>query len=864
MVGKQTKIEKGKLEQENLPKDKVLLSKKMKKRHKRERNKECNKKRYKEQSNKQNNKRYNEQNIEPNIEPNNEQINVQNNKQFNERNKERNNEWNKELNKELKELNTDLNKELKERNNNSTKELNKELNKDLKKLQVQNNDLNKRRIKLNKINLLEKLKEGKVAFVKSYKKLFVCIHKFKDNMKNILPPFVFFFISILYLEIVLHGFIYKSLDSKIIFPVLFASTIGALIALIAGFFDSKVNIIIMWLVTGALCLLFCVQLVYFYVFKVYFSFQSLSMAGDAISEFNSLIVSAIGSNLFGIILLVLPLPALYLFIQKYYDCRKRTLKQQGTLFAQMSLLHILTLIVLFGFGTGDYTPYDLYHNVKVADMCGKQLGIITLTRFDVVNLFQGDKLVLASTPAIHWYETEESEQLIVDITPTPSVVPSKREKSKITQAPTPSVQILPTPTPMDNSPNVMNIDFVALAESEKDKTIKTLHNYFASVEPTNKNEFTGFFQGYNLIMITAEGFSPYAVHKEKTPTLYKLINEGFIFSNFYTALWQTSTSDGEYVACTGLIPIGTRSMFHTRNNYMPFTLGHQFNKLGVESKAYHNHTHTYYQRNETHPNMGYIFKAKGNGLVLDNPDFWPASDLEMINATVDEYINEDQFHVYYLTVSGHMNYTFAGNRMSNKNKEKVKDLSYSSDARAYIACQMELDKALELLIKRLEQAGVGDKTVIALSSDHYPYGWEKENLDELAGYKIDPNFEVYKNHFILWNPRMKETIVVDKPSSSLDILPTLSNLFGLEYDSRLLMGRDIFSDSDPLVIFSNGSFITDKVMYNSATREVIRLTEEELPEDYISIRNKIIKNKFSISQSIVKKDYYRSIFPNEN
>ena len=277
------------------------------------------------------------------------------------------------------------------------------------------------------------------------------------------------------------------------------------------------------------------------------------------------------------------------------------------------------------------------------------------------------------------------------------------------------------------------------------------------------------FKGYNLIMITAEGFSPYAVHKDLTPTLYKLTKEGFVFNNFYTALWQTSTSDGEYVAMTGLIPIGTRSMYNSRNNLMPFALGNQFNLLGIESKAYHNHTYTYYERNETHPNLGYKFKAKGNGLILDT-DVWPASDWEMIKYTVDEYINEEPFHVYYLTVTcGHMNYTFAGNSMSYKNKNLVKDLPYSSEVKAYIACQIELDRALYELIERLTHKGIIDKTVIALSADHYPYGWDKENLDELAGYELDPNFEVYKNHFILWNSSMKKPIVVDKPASSLNL-----------------------------------------------------------------------------------------------
>jgi phosphoglycerol transferase MdoB-like AlkP superfamily enzyme len=189
----------------------------------------------------------------------------------------------------------------------------------------------------------------------------------------------------------------------------------------------------------------------------------------------------------------------------------------------------------------------------------------------------------------------------------------------------------------------------------------------------------------------------------------------------------------------------------------------------------------------------------------------------------------------------------------------AEDLPYSNEVKAYMP-PVELDMALEKLIAKLNEAGVADRTVIALSADHYPYGWEKNNRDELAGHEIDPVFEIYKNHFILWCQGMKESIVIDKPCSSLDILPTLSNLFGLSYDSRLLMGRDILSDAEPLVILSNRSFITDQVMYDSASRKTTHLTTETLPSDYIETMNKVVKNKFMVSESVRKKDYYRYLY----
>jgi len=104
-----------------------------------------------------------------------------------------------------------------------------------------------------------------------------------------------------------------------------------------------------------------------------------------------------------------------------------------------------------------------------------------------------------------------------------------------------------------------------------------------------------------------------------------------------------------------------------------------------------------------------------------------------------------------------------------------------------------------------------------------------------------------------------EAVTIDKPMSSLDIIPTLSNLLGLEFDSRLLMGRDIFSDSEPLVIFLNKSFITDKGSYNSITGEFIANEGIEVDENYINWISAIINNKFYYSVKILDTDYYNKV-----
>ena len=440
----------------------------------------------------------------------------------------------------------------------------------------------------------------------------------------------------------------------------------------------------------------------------------------------------------------------------------------------------------------------------------------------------------------------------------------------------PSSQVATTISPVEPPKNEnwqMDIDFDSLINNETDEEVLKLHKYFKNRKPTAKNKYTGMFEGYNLIYITAEGFSQYAIHKELTPTLYKMYNDGFKFNNFYTPIWNVSTFDGEYVNCTGLIPkSGVWSLYRAgeQKNNMCFTMGRQFLKSGVPKVyAYHPHTYKYYHRDISHPNMGYEYKGLGNGLEDKIKYCWPESDLEMIAATADEYITkEGNFHAYYMSVSGHLEYDFSLNSMSNKNKNLVENLPYSDVAKAYIACNIELDRAMELLLSKLEAAGVADKTFIVISPDHYPYGLEdKSSVDEyhyfseLAGHKIDPNFELYKSVLLMYSPSMKESIEVDKYCSSLDVLPTISNLLNMEYDSRLIMGRDILSTAAPLVVFSDRSFITERGMYNSVTRTFTDFNGKVIEDDEYLLNYKTkVNNMFLVSAEILDHDYYGIVF----
>lgn len=651
-------------------------------------------------------------------------------------------------------------------------------------------------------------------------------------------------LSFVWMELALHLWIYKGMDKYIVFPVLFAFGVGMLCTLLNSFFDHKGAGILSWILLGGTTLICAVQAVYQGILKSYLTiYMMLGNAGDA-AEFWREALGGIWTRLPLILLLCVPLVGYGILRYKGYYHRKSTVIYRVGCFASFGICFSLAFC-LFSTQMGRAAGLEqLYFEEWQIDRGVKQLGLFTGTLQDVRMCID--------------YDTDLDANIeFVGLPSIPVATPTTGGTPEPTRPPEASPT--PTPTPIDTSPNVLDIDFAALLKDSKNDSLKTINEYMSSATPTNKNEYTGMFEGYNLIMMTCEGFSPWAVDEEVTPTLYKLVHEGFYFKNFYTPIWITSTSDGEYVACTGLLPDLQKNNSFKRSAgvSMPLCMGNVFGKLGYTTNAYHNNSYTYYGRNKSHPNMGYNFMAVGNGLELKKA--WPASDLEMMEKTVPLYINDEQFHAYYMTVSGHLRYTFTDNSMASRNKEAVAHLPYSDHCKAYIACNVELEKAMAYLLEQLEAAGVADKTVIVMSSDHYPYGLEHEEIEELQGGEVEKTFELYRNHLVIWSGSMDEPIEVDKYCSSLDIIPTICNLFGIEYDSRLYMGSDILSTAPSLVIFKDKSFITDYCKYNAGNGKVTMLADVELPDGYIPMVQEVVKNKLNVSRAILNHNYYSTI-----
>lgn len=629
---------------------------------------------------------------------------------------------------------------------------------------------------------------------------------------------------IIYLEIIYKFFIMKDLLTTNTFSVVLFSIPWIIIfTIITSIFNEKVNKILTIVFSFLIVLITLAQIVYYNFYNSMFSFLSLTTGTGQVMQFYVMIASVIARIWYIFAIILIPYILFLIFKNKLFDFKKNNLKFLISYLLIFILSFLGIVLVINKNNEGFYSLKRLIFKTHAPMLTIDKTGLFTMEMIDIERYIFG------------FNEEIYSEQINVN-----------NEEEKV-----PEVKI---------EYNTTDIDFDKLINDETDDKIKSMHVYFKNTAPSNKNEYTGMFKDKNLIFITAEAFDTIAIDEKLTPTLYKIANNSFIFKNYYQPLYPVSTSDGEYMNLNSLIPKeGVWSFKQTSKISMPYGIGNMFNKEGYVSYGFHNHDYNYYDRQKSHKNIGLKYYGCGNGLEKKmNCKHWPNSDKEMIDATTSYYIDNDKFMTYYMTVSGHLNYNFSGNNMAYRNKNKVKNLKYSTAIKAYLATQIELDKSIEKLLQVLEEKGKLNDTLIVIAPDHYPYGLTTKQMNEISTIDRNDKFEKFHTTLIMYNPNIEKT-VVDKVISSLDILPTIYNLYGLTFDSRLLMGRDIFSNNEHIVILSDRSWITDKGKYNSVTKEFTSTTNEEIEEDYIDRINMIVNQRYGMSSLIIDNNYYKKI-----
>lgn len=627
------------------------------------------------------------------------------------------------------------------------------------------------------------------------------------------------FVSFLFIEMIFHGLTFHTIFEKSFLRILlFTLVMSSFFAFCFSFLKPKYSKILLVFVVTFSAIYAVAQLGFYNFMGNYMSLNAASdgagRVGDYVVEFIRYIKLPYYMCFIPTVLFIL----LFMWKKDFLNYEKWDIKR-------VIIVVVLTLFVhIFSLFTLDFAWFQNKNQIKSNKELYKEPTLIELSlRQFGTNRFLWRDFLLMVFPA--------------------------KEKTPIINTENEEVTIQEP----DYSRVLNDDEWEEKMNQESDTTIKELDQFFLSQSITPKNEMTGVFEGKNLILIMVEAFDLSAIREDVTPTLYKMAQEGWYFDQYYTPKYSCTTGESEFIALTSIIPSSSVCTPNTyRNNNYSRALFQLFNQKGYTSTSYHNWNDEFYERKIIHKNMGSSYFYDHDDLKISPVYGWP-SDLELMNNAMPYFINEEQFMSFIITSSTHFPYDI-DSTVVNKNWDKVKNLPYSTSIKRYLAKASELDQGLFSLVSQLSEKGILEDTVIVIFGDHHPLKMSLSDLNSASPIDRFQDFNEDRLPFIIYNSA-QEAKTITKTASTFDILPTLANLFNLDYDPRSYVGKDIFSEEETTVIFTNGSWITDKAMYFSSTGKYKALVDE-LEEDYISKVNQKVNNYFIVSDQILKKDYW--------
>lgn len=404
--------------------------------------------------------------------------------------------------------------------------------------------------------------------------------------------------------------------------------------------------------------------------------------------------------------------------------------------------------------------------------------------------------------------------------------------------------------------------WLSLAALEKDPILQNIDAYLLNRPISKLNDQSALFKDKNLVLVMIEAFDYSAMDPILTPTLTMLASEGWLFDTYYSPQYTCATGESEFMALTSLIPRANTCSPNTfTNNTYSKSLFELFNQAGYLSTSYHNYSDKFYERTPLHENMGSSMFYNNDDLNIKTLKGWP-SDVNLMNEALPHFIENSPFFSFIITSSTHFPYdsdSTLGNRYLDQVQAVHPDLPLN--IQRYQSKAMELDLALTTLIQGLKEQGVYESTVLVLFSDHFPLNTPKEDLLLASDPTLNRSYgyNINKTPMIIFTPGLTSQRI-SIPSSTLDLLPTLANLFDLNHDPRYYFGSDIFDlEANHRVAFASMNWLNTVGMY-SIYKDKFTPNDESigLSKDEIQSINDRLSQDAQISTLILKHDYYKN------
>lgn len=408
----------------------------------------------------------------------------------------------------------------------------------------------------------------------------------------------------------------------------------------------------------------------------------------------------------------------------------------------------------------------------------------------------------------------------------------------------------------------------------------------ASASGENSNEYTGIFEGKNVLVIHAESVQQFTMDtyingEELTPNLNKLASEGLYFSNFYAQESVGTSSDSEFTFATSLMPAssGTVAINYWDRDYN--TTQKAFGNMGYYVFSMHGNNGSFWNRLNLHSSLGYdrLYHYTTDftidetiGLGLSDKSFF-AQAVPKIKEIDEE--NESWYgllimltnHTPFTDIENVSDYDYdvsftytQYNEETGLYEEVTRDFLEGTKLGCYFKSVHYADEALGQLMDDLDEEGLLDDTVVIIYGDHdakikeeeyeYYYNYDPftdETLDEdEEGYVPVDDFYYNINRrvpLIIWcKDADYEPQEITRVMGMYDVQPTLGNMFG--YENEYALGHDIFSfeeGEENIVIFPSGNFVTDTVYYDIQKDTYFDLTDYDNVARYVSC-NQVYKD----------------------
>ena len=413
------------------------------------------------------------------------------------------------------------------------------------------------------------------------------------------------------------------------------------------------------------------------------------------------------------------------------------------------------------------------------------------------------------------------------------------------------------------------ITFIKAKKTTNEEELMFLEEEYSIEEENHLNNFTGKYRDKNLIIIQLEGTDDWLINQEDTPTLYNMMNNSLNFSNHYSYYnGGGSTFNSEFAVNTGFItPLSyTQNAYTFNKNQFPYSLAKLFKNEGYAVNAFHMNTSEYYSRGTNYKNWGYdnYYGLKDLGTYKDDSYIL---DRELIlNETFQEKMfNEEKYVDYIIAYSGHLPFsTEKGVCQKLVTEDILKKENLEELPQGYILPTLteeecvrrqakETDYMVELLLQVLNEKEQLDNTIIVVFTDHYLYTLSDETI--LEKYKETDNNLVNHTPFFIWNNN-QDIKKITEVTSQLNILPTLLNLFGLEYHPNYYIGTDALDkDYQGYVFFNDYSWYDGKVYVTDGIVTNNKYIDPLLLED----KNYYINHLIRKNDLTLKYDYFKKI-----